>query len=475
MTGRLILSLIFCFFLTGSLFSTTQNVTIYGSNPDYSGTELEFFIYKEKIFNSTEPLAKTIVSSDGSFSVSIPLDKTQCIYCQTPLFIAFIYTEPGKTYAIHLPPLPDKTNENTDNPFFIPPLAHMLPLNASDTSVIELNSAINRFNEQYDPFLNQQILRYYDPVSSRSKLDSFIISCSKLPVPVNNDYYITYCFYKIASLGFLVNQFSYSELYEKYLKDKPVRSDVPSWWDFFNLYFDRYFISLSGKKEFSGLYSLVGDGNYHGLDLLLKIDPALQNDQIREWVIIREIRNEFYEHGLPLSTVFKLCDSLSISTTDKLSISISEILKQDVSALLPGNPPPDALLLNMVGDSLRLSSLNGKYFLVGFCSLNHIECMQEFEYLKYYFNKHGRYLDIVIIVPENEKDLILSFTDENSIPWKFWYCKENNKILKEYKVKAFPVFYLFDRNGILIQSPAAFPSGNFEQQLFSILKTKGDI
>jgi hypothetical protein len=475
MIRRLILSVSLFYILSGNLFSQSTDVTIFGKNIEYAGKELEFFVYTERIFDETISLAKTSVDSSGAFSVSFTLDKTKCVYCQTPLYTAFIFAEPGKSYHVDMPPTPANANENSNNPFFIAPFWHMIPIAEANQNIPELNSAINKFNEQFEPFLDKQILRYYNAPQSREKLDSFMIASGKNPEPADKEYYQVYRQYKLATLGFMVNQFSLPELYGKYLKDKPVQSDIPSWWEFFNLYFDGYFSSLSVRKEFSELYPLIGKGKYNDLIQLLKKDSALQNDQIREWVILKEIHNAYYQNSLPLTTVYAICDSLAAASSDKVSLSMTKVLKKEASSLLPGNFPPVALLLNADGDSLDLASLHGKYTYIGFCSLDNLGCQKEFEYLKYFFHKHGKYLDLVIILPGSEKDRISSFTEENSIPWKFWYSLNDKKILNDYKVRAYPVFYLLNRDGKLMMSPAILPSAGFEQQLFNILKGKGEI
>jgi hypothetical protein len=477
MTRNLILSVHLFLFISFSLFSQVGNVTIYGKNKEYAGKELEFFIYRERIFNIAESLAKTKVDSSGVYSFSFSLVETQCVFCKTPLYTAYIFAEPGKSYQVDLPPIPENDAVKNNNPFFIAPLWHMVPFSNTNAFAgkLELNAAIDSFERQFEPFLNRQILRYYDPRYSREKLDSFIIASNNFAEPENKEYYESYRLFKLATLGFMVNQFSRDELYEKYLKNKPVHVDVPSWWEFFNLYFDGYFGSLTTKKEYSQLYPLIGKGNYFSFNQLLKNDPSLQNDQIREWVILKEIFKAYYENGLPLSTVLAICDSLSAGSTDKITISISEIIKKEVASLLPGSLPPSSLLMNADGDSTDISSFRGKYCYIGFCSLDNLGCLGEFEYLKYFYHKHGKFLDIVIILPESEKDRIPSFTDENAIPWKFWYCLNSIKTLKEYKVRAYPVFYLLDREGKLIMSPAILPSAGFEQQLFNILKGRREI
>jgi hypothetical protein len=475
MTRKLILSVFLFFTLYGSCFSQTANITISGSDPRYAGEELEFFYYRERIYDTYETLASIIPDSSGLFSVSFSLDKTQCVYCQTPLYSAYIFAEPGNSYRISLPPLPEKEDENLKNPFFIPPLWHMVPDVDPATSSRELNAEIYEFNKQYDPFLDKQILLYYNSGKSTEKLDSFRVANSNFLSGETNETLKTYCTYKMACLGFTVSQFNHNELYEQFLKDKPVHENVSSWWEFFNLYYDRYFSSLSAKNEYSQIYTLIGSGNYSGLNQVLKNDPALQNDRIREWVILKELRNAYYENGLPLKTVISLCDSLSERSSDNLSISISGTLKKEASSLLPGNIPPYAEVSDFDGNRLEISSLQGKYSYIGFCSLDNLECLQEFEYLKYFFYKHGKYLEIIIILPESEKNRIPSFSDENSIPWKFWYSPDKSKILKDYKVRSYPVFYLLDREGKLIMSPATLPSVGFERQLFSILKGRNEI
>jgi hypothetical protein len=475
MTGRLFLSVILFIVLPPGLLIEAANVSIYGTNKDYAGKELEFFIYKERIFDSYESLAKVKVNTNGEFSLSFSINETQCVYCRTPLYTAFIFTEPGKSYQVKLPPTQSMGDENRISPFFIPPLWHMLPLSDSKSDTMDLNEAVYKFDEQFDPFLDKQIVRYYDPQLSREKLDSFCIANKDIPVMDDKGYFESYRQYKIASLGFMVNQFSHADLLEKYIEDKPVRSDIPSWWEFFNLYFDGYFSSLSVNKEFSELYSFIGNGDYYSLNQLLKKDPALKNDQIREWVILKEIHNAYYGNNLPLSTLLTLCDSISGNSTDKVSISMSNHLKKEAPSLLPGNSPPSEILVNLDGDSVDISTSTGKYNYIGFCSLINLESLQEFEYLKYFYSKYGEYLDFRIILPESEKDNISSFTNENSIPWKFWYYREVSKILNDYKVRAFPVFYLLDREGKLLMSPATLPSAGFEKQLFSILKGRGEI
>lgn len=475
MTRKLTFLLFLAFTFVSGLFSQSRTVILKGTDQGYAGVKLSFFRYTERVFDSFESLAEVKVDPSGNFSTSFDLGQTQCIYCQTPLYLAYLFAEPGKVYHISLPPLPEKKSENILNPYNIPPLWHLIPGEDTITGHPGLNAAINNFNREFEPFLDKQILRYYDPRQSSEKLDSFILASAKTGVPENKDYFESYLLYRLASLSFVTNQFSHADLYEKYLKDKPVRPDLPSWWEFFNLYFDGYFSSLTAKKEFTGLYSAIGSGNYSLLNGILRLDPALQNDQLREWVVLRELHTGYYANGLPLSTLRALCDSIQFTSKYPLNAAMARQLVAEASSLLPGMPPPSAVVFDISGDTLQLAGMRGKYSYIGFCSLDNIGCQKEFEYLKYFYHKYSKYLEILVILPESEKDKIESFTEENSIPWKFRYAPDRDKIYKDYKIRAFPEFYLLDKDGKIIMSPATLPSAGFEQQLFSIMKSKGDI
>ena len=48
-------------------------------------------------------------------------------------------------------------------------------------------------------------------------------------------------------------------------------------------------------------------------------------------------------------------------------------------------------------------------------------------------------------------------------------------LLDDYRVKAFPVAFLLDRDGKLIYSPSALPSDKFEQRFFQLMRSRGEI
>ncbi|MBQ1652483.1 MAG: hypothetical protein II060_01745, partial [Bacteroidales bacterium] len=61
---------------------------------------------------------------------------------------------------------------------------------------------------------------------------------------------------------------------------------------------------------------------------------------------------------------------------------------------------------------------------------------------------------------------------DNSLGWTFLFAETNDKVLTDYKVKAFPTYYLIDPYGMLVMSPAPSPAENFEKYLFKIIENQ---
>ena len=56
----------------------------------------------------------------------------------------------------------------------------------------KLNEDIRKFNSFYDPFIDKQLIRYYDPVFAKEKLDSFLQVHFSPDLMLDNSFYNTY-------------------------------------------------------------------------------------------------------------------------------------------------------------------------------------------------------------------------------------------------------------------------------------------
>ena len=70
---------------------------------------------------------------------------------------------------------------------------------------------------------------------------------------------------------------------------------------------------------------------------------------------------------------------------------------------------------------------------------------------------------------EKAKDLI----ERSGYRWKFLHYGNQVNIINEYDIRAYPTYYLIDREGKLVMSPAPTPNDQFEGRLFKVLRADG--
>ena len=89
------------FLLISSTFLTySQQVKIYGTNKSYSGDELIFYKYEDRLSFKTKELSTAKVDTSGYFEFFIEINETQQAYIFLYVYKGYIYLEPNKKYEI---------------------------------------------------------------------------------------------------------------------------------------------------------------------------------------------------------------------------------------------------------------------------------------------------------------------------------------------------------------------------------------
>lgn len=133
-----------------------------------------------------------------------------------------------------------------------------------------------------------------------------------------------------------------------------------------------------------------------------------------------------------------------------------------------GRKAPDIVLLSDKGDSIRLSSLRGKYVLLNFWASWSDESRKLNAQLKSLYSKY-RWdgFEIFQVSLDKSKEAWLNAIAEDKISWKngcdfqFW----NSPVAAKYNVRQLPVSFLIDREGKIMEKDISL------EQLKSNLKT----
>ncbi len=448
-----------------------QNITIRKGADEESLKDLQiytlglaFFDYKATIFS---------LNPNNPYGIDLNLPEISCLYIDYGPYQTYFFAEPGKSYEIILPELNGLTEDWKTNPYFKRSKYHLKVIEkAKPDKESKLNEDIRKFNSYYDPFIDKQLIRYYDPVFAREKLDSFLHVHFSPDLIQDKNYYNNYILYKKGILEFSNKDHDLENIIDEYFTNQKINFSNPAYRELFELVFQSYFFHLSTSRDFSEVFYHLASNDYEVIMEYLSEDAALKNKRIFLTILMHEIYTNYYSANYDKKHLLNILDSI-ITDAPESSISITaKKLKKSFTSLELSYPVPDFQVKNINNKEISLQDYNGKLVYLGFCNLKSITCLQEIEYLKYLYSRYSGEIEILTCILGEEIEDIKSFREKHSILWEMIPVDPSSRIMEDYKVKAFPIFYFIDKDGTLVSNPTPNPSENFESYLFKFLRSR---
>jgi peroxiredoxin len=503
---RLKYLLLILFVLPQTLFS--QNVILKGNVPEYAGVKFTFYIYSDFITFNEDELCTTVVETDGGFECSFTADKIQYVFIKLGVYEAFIFAEPNKEYELLLPERKDKTIADELNPYFKPTQYHLGISNITET---DLNYHLAFFDEIYSGLINESLYSTYNELKKRnadSKLNKVdtVFSQKAYSRAINNSTYFIYNnlkdldaageFNKIDSIFSDINSkffhdfkkyklalFLYSSNREKsksisnnYYLNNEVLYQNPAYMSLFNQVYQDYFTYFGRTDNGKSIYNDINKlGSYSSLCMTLRQDSILQNDTLKELVILKCLYDEFYKDKFSRKGLLSILDSLEISTKIEEHKLIASNIREKATKLLVGYNPPAFELYDKDSNLVSLDTYKGKYVYLGFCTTMSYGCIKEFKMLESLYENHKDHFEIVMICLDETMDQMKFFVENEGYSFTFLHYGNQSEVFKDYDIRAFPTYYFIDPEGKLSMSPAPSPDQNAEFVIFKKMRANGDI
>lgn len=115
-----------------------------------------------------------------------------------------------------------------------------------------------------------------------------------------------------------------------------------------------------------------------------------------------------------------------------------------------GNAAPDVTGVDLEGKKVKLSGYKGKVVLLDiwatWCPPCRAMIPHERDLVKRMKDKP---FVLVSVSADDEKKTLTDFLEKEPMPWVHWWDGEDGKLLKTFRVKAFPTLYLIDHKGVI--------------------------
>jgi hypothetical protein len=445
-----------------------QEVSISGTDAAYAGRMLEISIPGHPILD--KPLFREKVSCDsqGSFRIRLDIDSTTVVFIDNGSHRGRLLVQAGGTYTVILPPPADLSYEEKVSPFFEP---LDIPLRTTDPN--DINQQIYHFDSAFAP-VNQALImarqqgRDPDPEELTEKIED---GFRETDVP----WFRAYRNYKYGILALNAGNRGLEEISRNYLGSR-VWEQHPGYMELFASMFRDFLIYYDQTDPGKGLLYLINRVQpLDSIRAMISLHPALSSPAMVDLVLLQELPSLFYRGDMHKESILILLSRMEEDAVSERFALYTRQLREKLASLVVGNHPPDFELKDQHGQRCSLKDFKGKYTYLMFCTPDHYGCMMEYPFLNSYMEKHSPYLEVVTIMVAADQEAVKAFMERNGYQWRSLYYGGNNGLLDDYLVKAYPVAYLLGPEGELILSPAPLPTDRFEQRLFHIMRSRGDI
>jgi len=467
--------LLFC-----SGFLMAQSASVHAIAQDYAGQTIHTIIAWNPFITIPEFSQRVVCSEEGAFDLLIPLQEARVVQFETGVYQAYLYMEPGYHYEVKFPEYIEKKWDSRISPFYQPV---SLPLTVlSRTSLqsgervdgsLDVNHSITRFDSLYLN-VNQEIINQRK-LGQAGNADSLIQQLETQFVDDSSCFFADYRRFRYGGLKVNEGRTGLAELSRAYL-GPTVMEWHPGFVELFRTLFKDFIFYYSSKPEGEKFRSIVNrNQEYKKARELILQHPAVWSDTLAEMILLQEFAELFYRGEYHKEAILIMLDSMAHDPINPDFGIYALQLKEKLSSLVTGNTPPDITLKDLAGKSWTLEDFKGKYTYLFFGTTDHYGCMMEYPFLQSFFDKHAAYLNVVTIMVSEKQHKLEDFMSRNNYSWKVLHYEGQPGVLNDYMVRAYPTAYLIDRNGTLLLSPAALPSEGFEQQLFRIMRSRGEI
>lgn len=435
-----------------------DTVVIKGYAKEYAGINLILQTVGNPISAEKHNLASFQVDEKGNFYHSFPVSEITPATLDVGRFRGTIYFEPGKSYELVLPPFEPRSDADRFNPFFIP---ENVVIGIANGDAQQLNNQIRDFQDAFSTRYDANAFQIFS-TGDKQKASSIIHELDSIFPASTGSYFENYKHYTYGQLEFLSYKRQKKTVMTKFFGKDSVYSQLPAYWETFNLMFKDFFTYYFPTKSGRSLRNAFREGgNFDTLSLVLSGDPLFAAEEFRETVLLKGMYDAFYSGRYEDQRLIDLFHDASENGCNNQIKSLARGLHKKVNWLRIGSQAPDFNLYRINGNEKSLKDYKGQFIYLNFMHTDNHACMKDLQLLDVISKKMKREVRIVTIIMDDNPDKAKRIIKENKYKWEFLHYLAQADIALDYNIKALPTYFLIDPDGILRLSPAPSPEENF--------------
>lgn len=469
-------------------------VTIVVSAPTYPGQQIVLYRYMDPFTLLKEPIAQGSTDKQGHVTLTAEVDGTQRALLSIGDVGADLFLRAGN-YQVKMPaPKPDQARTISG--------ATKVDLTFMDLDHLDVNALASDLNERLDAFLAENLATdadagmeavskarsgkealvpdtakgkeqlFLSPQWSETRVDTFATKLKRFYATVEDPWFQSDVEYGIAGLR-LGPRTNDRDLFNRYLKDRPVVYNVPEYTRFFTAFFTDHLLRFPFRTDTDALLADIQAARTDSLKALLAKNDFLKDARLNELVLITGLYaqqgNALFDRGGILN-VLRDVQKRSVFPEHRM---IASNMLWDLTAMTAGTTIPNVELRDTAKGTFPSETwLHGKTFLM-VTSLANPYSDQEIAALKKLQAEYGAYVNFVNIALDRSPEELARWLRVNPGTAGTWATPTDQRtLLDQWRIRSVPAFFLLDGN-VLTASPGPRPSLELPAVLHRI-KVEGD-
>jgi thiol-disulfide isomerase/thioredoxin len=448
--------------------------------PDHVGKAAVLYRYMDLFSMRREVLAVGEVDGRGSVTLSGEVKEIMKGQVRIGMDVAEFYLKPGASYTMRLLP-PDRNDPQSLGG------ATLRQLELLGLDRLDVNALTSDLNEKLDAFVAEDLATdqvagmqardlvrkdgsakpdsvrrpttlFVNPGFSEARVDTFELKLRKYYAGVSDAWFSSFMESALAGLRFgpATND---SALFERALRDKPVRYNDPEYVRFFLSFFEDHLLSNPFLTDEAQLVRNIANADMDSLKALLRKNEFLADDRIRELVLLSELYANYHGKTFDRSGIRSLLEKAGRSSNYSEHRSISANMLWDLTTMQPGDTLPSLMAWNTSGEKVELDTLLAEgpvyvAFTASWCTYCELE-LSAMEKLYAEFGKVVRFITIDIDGTTTSIEAQQRLHPLRS--WPHLLADNDPLLLDKLRLRSVPAFFLLDGR-LLKHAPAKAPS-----------------
>jgi len=450
-------------FITGKVHLTYAS-RLEGFEPDYAGRTIEFVTWTDPV-SKTEKQAFTLrIGPQGRIQVETGVTETLFCYADFDVYRAKLIVKPGETLRIKLPPLKEKSFEESKNPYFQPIELWVM---VQSPNPEELNTLFARFDQRFFE-LNQKYFNQLYFRQQRSFIDSVKIPLEKEFGGVKSPLfqYNKALQYKSIEAGILRTG---REKLLGSLKDMPEQAwSLPVFSELTDRLLNNALSLESKSTRGAAIRSMVARQD---LSELMKWTASFTGAKapLTELLVVKLLHDAFYSGDFPKNAILATLQLPEFRNHANRTIrETARSVVNKLQFLYPGTDAPVICLPGLKGDTICSKSATKPYQYILFADLEIPVGQEQVKYLTDINQRIGDKVDILLVLTPARHINNQEFITANNVPGRVVLDTPSRTTGRKFNIRSYPSAILINRQHKVVLSPAKTPLDGFEHQLAGV-------